>query len=499
MNLYGSIRVFTLSIAVVGVLHFVATTFGDGFMIRSEAKSDTTAVASLLQTRAQLAQEIAELRHVVQQLDKVDLMSDLNSPPVLTKAQSHQLPPQPPPHFPPQPPPPPPPPRQQPRQQVEVMTLPLVPPATPPRPSRQESVASAKDSTNIAAALASPGSAAPFVSSSASSAPNFFFSGDALPASLQDFPCALRNFKKAQVTTTCELDCHDAQCARAAEVCRGYVECHYMVVKGNFRRGQDLSRATVVLKKDARRVVDDSIRLLQSSRWWGNQKAFSAESRPRIYVVNSYGGCGSKMLAGWLSQLPAKHKVYVYHIHDRLPPDQLRAMPKPPPPTIRGRGGSDYRTGRFPGGAKFKKDTSLVAANGIDEYRIVYIYKDPVESMVSRYGWGHCNHIQGDCGTIEAKWPRLDAYAGQGTDRMRLNDHFSAYMHPENSGANRNYPVVALNYHRLWDNLPAVMIALGLPTDLASTFPPRTESKSMCYCHCHSLSRRFFFYICRAF
>ena len=76
---------------------------------------------------------------------------------------------------------------------------------------------------------------------------------------------------------------------------------------------------------------------LQVSRWWGSA-ALSTATRQRIYIVNSYGGCGSKMMAGWLSQLPAKHKVFVYHLHDRHPPDQLRAMPKPPPPVIRGGG-----------------------------------------------------------------------------------------------------------------------------------------------------------------
>jgi len=37
--------------------------------------------------------------------------------------------------------------------------------------------------------------------------------------------------------------------------------------------------------------------------------------------------------------------------------------------------------------------------------------KDPVEALVSRYGWGHCRHIQGDCGAAEAQWPKLDRYA----------------------------------------------------------------------------------------
>ncbi len=55
-------------------------------------------------------------------------------------------------------------------------------------------------------------------------------------------------------------------------------------------------------------------------------------------------------------------------------------------------------------------------------------------------------HIQGDCGASEAAWPKLDAYASAQVDRMRLMDHFSAYLHPK---APRNYPVVALNYHKV--------------------------------------------------
>jgi hypothetical protein len=33
-----------------------------------------------------------------------------------------------------------------------------------------------------------------------------------------------------------------------------------------------------------------------------------------------------------------------------------------------------------------------------------------------------------------------------------------------------------LNYHKLWDNLPAVLAALGLPPSLESSFPARTET-----------------------
>ena len=100
-----------------------------------------------------------------------------------------------------------------------------------------------------------------------------------------------------------------------------------------------------------------------------------AAPKPRIYIVASYGGCGSKMMAGWLSQLPHAHKTYTFHLHDRSPPAELRSMPRPPPPSIKGRGGGDYRTGRFPGGSKFKTDTAPVPPEKIDDYRVIFLYK----------------------------------------------------------------------------------------------------------------------------
>ena len=33
-----------------------------------------------------------------------------------------------------------------------------------------------------------------------------------------------------------------------------------------------------------------------------------------------------------------------------------------------------------------------------------------------------------------------------------------------------------MNYHKLWDNLPALLVALGLPLELAASFPKRAET-----------------------
>jgi len=284
---------------------------------------------------------------------------------------------------------------------------------------------------------------------------------------LKDFPCALRDFKVAKVTKTCELLCKEATCARALKHCERLVECDAVVVDGQeIKAGhnRDLSKATVRLLRDdaARAAADSSRSILEASKWWGS--ALKQQTKPRTYIVVSYGGCGSKMLAGWLAQLPRKYAKHVYHFHDKRPPDVLRELPPPPRPSTRER---DFRARRFPGGGRFRTETRPVA--DLDDYRVLYIFKDPVEAMVSRFGYGHCKHLDGDCGN-EASFPKLDVYAEQGIDRMGLLAFFEAYTSPQ------KYPIIGLNYHKLWQNREAVMSALGLPASLASTFPERTET-----------------------
>ena len=168
---------------------------------------------------------------------------------------------------------------------------------------------------------------------------------------LKDFPCALRDFKVAKVTKTCELLCKEATCARALKHCERLVECDAVVVDGQeIKAGhnRDLSKATVRLLRDdaARAAADGSRQILEASKWWGS--ALKQQTKPRTYIVVSYGGCGSKMLAGWLAQLPRKYAKHVYHFHDKRPPDVLRELPPPPRPSTRER---DFRARRFPAAA----------------------------------------------------------------------------------------------------------------------------------------------------
>ena len=126
---------------------------------------------------------------------------------------------------------------------------------------------------------------------------------------LKDFPCALRDFKVAKVTKTCELLCKEATCARALKHCERLVECDAVVVDGQeIKAGhnRDLSKATVrLLRDDATRAAQDtSRRLLETSKWWGS--ALKQQTKPRTYIVVSSGGCGSKDMRGRARRPPLR-------------------------------------------------------------------------------------------------------------------------------------------------------------------------------------------------
>jgi len=98
----------------------------------------------------------------------------------------------------------------------------------------------------------------------------------------------------------------------------------------------------------------------------------------------------------------------VRHMHDPNPPAVLREFNKP---LNEASHQADYRTRHIPGGM-FPRDSKLIPEDQYEDFRFIYIFKDPVEGLVSRYGHGHCMHVGGDCG--EAKgFMDLHSYAVQ--------------------------------------------------------------------------------------
>ena len=54
-------------------------------------------------------------------------------------------------------------------------------------------------------------------------------------------------------------------------------------------------------------------------------------------------------------------------------------------------------------------------------------------------------------------------YAEERDDRLRMESFYDNYCDPQTVAGRRNYPVVCVNYHKLWDNKEALVKALGLP------------------------------------
>lgn len=54
-------------------------------------------------------------------------------------------------------------------------------------------------------------------------------------------------------------------------------------------------------------------------------------------------------------------------------------------------------------------------------------------------------------------------YAEESDDRLHMESFYDNYCNPQTVDGGRNYPVVCVNYHKLWDNKEALVKALGLP------------------------------------
>jgi len=171
-------------------------------------------------------------------------------------------------------------------------------------------------------------------------------------------------------------------------------------------------------------------------------------SRPNFsYYVCSFGGSGSTMLCRFLMH----YSSYVFHIHDRNPPTVLSELEWLP-------GRSEY---------SFKKD-SPVSDPG--KYKVIFIYRNPVEACASRYEKEHLVNLEADYKNAPAS---LDEYAKKGIDRIRYEEYLDHYTDEK---VKRNYDMICINYDILWDHLAEIFKALELPARDISSFPKRIET-----------------------
>ena len=111
----------------------------------------------------------------------------------------------------------------------------------------------------------------------------------------------------------------------------------------------------------------------------------------KIFYVCSYGGCGSKMLCKYLSNFGE-----VKHIHSRNPPNKLEYIYDNKYKLtefnyrnlICDNNYNDYKYNEWFNNIEIPK-------NELNNYYVIYIYKNPVKSIYSRFkNIKHLTHIQ---------------------------------------------------------------------------------------------------------
>ena len=140
-----------------------------------------------------------------------------------------------------------------------------------------------------------------------------------------------------------------------------------------------------------------------------------------------------------------------WHVHTPRPPKKL---------TIPVWGAHEFT---------FTGSTVEVNPNNSD---IIYIYRNPVKAIISRYGLSHVANCEGD---VQNAPPTLEEYARLGKDYMGLNEHFKNWTSIDRS--DRNYSIILVKYEGLWHNLETLFEQLQLPKSLINLFPKRRETR----------------------
>ena len=153
----------------------------------------------------------------------------------------------------------------------------------------------------------------------------------------------------------------------------------------------------------------------------------------KVFYICSYGGCGSTMLQRYLNNFGQ-----TVHIHSKKPPKEL---------TYNGSKKSQYIYDEWFNDIK-------IPADKLHNYKIIYIYRNPVKAIYSRFtNPEHLEHIQCDP-TIT-----IEKVIEASEDLFKINEFFTNYT-TEN---NRNYPIYCVKYEELFDKLNIFNTVIGIP------------------------------------
>ena len=169
----------------------------------------------------------------------------------------------------------------------------------------------------------------------------------------------------------------------------------------------------------------------------------------KVFYVCSYGGCGSKMLCHYLS-----HFGTVKHVHSKNPPTELTHIGL---------------------NAKWHEwfSTISIPASDLHNYYVIYIYRDPVKAIQSRFGQvEHLSHIQVDPSitlqqVVESK---QDLYGIE-----KFFDNYTINKH----NVLRNYKIYCVKYEDLFNNMEKFNKVLNINCSNKSIYPVEKITKRL--------------------
>ena len=170
----------------------------------------------------------------------------------------------------------------------------------------------------------------------------------------------------------------------------------------------------------------------------------------KTFYVCSYGGSGSWALAMALTKFGK-----IRHIHSRNPPQQLTY------------------TGKLGGGNAGHEEwfnNIKIPDNEIENYYVIYIYRDPIKAIFSRfYMQDHLKHLQLNSNI------KLRDVVKYKKDFYKLKQFYNNYTC---KNIKRNYKIYCIKYEELFDKQMELSKLLGIgPLNLVKKETKRVYKK----------------------
>lgn len=167
----------------------------------------------------------------------------------------------------------------------------------------------------------------------------------------------------------------------------------------------------------------------------------------KTFYVCSYGGSGSTVLTKYL-----RFFGNVQHIHSRVPPEKLKYIGK--------------KNTTKPVYNEWFNSVS-VPDKELDQYKVIFIYRNPVESILSRFDMKiHLQHIQ--CPNVEIK---IKDVLEKKQDLYNLEEFYNNYTTPN---AMRNYKIHCVKYENFFENIKEFNQTMDIP-DIEKMYPLKKE------------------------